>query len=240
MYKAIDIARYIIYYCHQNSYSISNLKLQKLLYFIQAYFLLEKGEECFADDIEAWDFGPVIPNVYHEYKMYGGTNIPNQKTYEKLDINTKTGKVDFIKKEINYDIICYADKCLINSLLNKFGDCSNTYLTQVTIDQKPWISAYVKNEHKIIPTDSIKNYFKNNDDIDEKCQEEETIRYTIELDKYELNTLKDIVKKAYKEAKKECEGITGFYRDILEDSAFKLLLLAGKLDNIVVVGDKIH
>ena len=239
MYKAIDIARYVIYYCHQNSYSISNLKLQKLLYFIQAYFLLEKDEECFTDNIEAWDFGPVIPNVYHKYKMYGSTNIPNQKIYEELDIDTKTGKVDFIKKEINYNIICYADKRLINSLLNKFADCSSTYLTQVSISQKPWISAYVKNECKIISTESIKNYFKNNNDIDEDYQEEETMKYTIELNKHELSTLKNIVKKSYKEAKKECEGKTGFDRDVIEDSAFKLLLLAGKLDNIFVKGDKI-
>lgn len=239
MYKAIDIARYVIYYCHQNSYSISNLKLQKLLYFIQAYFLVEKDEECFIDSIEAWDFGPVIPNVYYEYNMYGSTNIPNQKTYEKLDIDTKTGKVEFIKKEINHDIICYADKCLIQSLLNKFGDCSSTYLTEVSINQKPWISAYVKNKHKVISTDSIKNYFKNDKDIDENCQEKETMKYTIELDKQELNTLKNVIKQAYKEAKKDCEGKTGFDRDMLEDSAFKLLLLAGKLDNIIVMGGKI-
>ena len=238
MYKAIDIARYVIYYCNQNSYSISNLKLQKLLYFIQAHFLLEKDEECFTDNIEAWDFGPVIPNVYYEYKLYGSINIPNQKIYEELDIYPKTGKVEFTKKEINYDIICYADKCLINSLLNRFGDCSSTYLTQISINQKPWINAYVKNGHKIISTDSIKNYFKNNIDTDENCQEED-MRYTIELDKYELNTLKNVIKKAYKEAKKDCEGKTGFDRDMLEDSAFKLLLLVGKLDNIIVKGDKI-
>ena len=239
MYKAIDIARYVIYYCHQNSYSISNLKLQKLLYFIQAYFLLKKDEECFTDNIEAWDFGPVIPNVYHEYKMYGSTNIPNQKIYEELDINTKTGKVDFIKKEINYDVICYADKCLINSLLNKFGGCSSTYLTQVTINQKPWTSAYVKNEHKIISTDSIKNYFKNTKNIDENCQEKEIMRYNIELDKYELATLKSLVKTEYKKLSDAIKNYNGFDRDVLEDSAFKLLLLAGKLDNILVMGDKI-
>ena len=239
MYNAIDIARYVIYYCHQNSYSISNLKLQKLLYFIQAYFLIEKDEECFTDDIEAWDFGPVIPNVYHEYKMYGSTNIPNQKIYEELDIDTKTGKVDFVKKEINYDTICYADTCLINSLLNRFGDCSSTYLTQVTINQKPWISAYVKNEHKIISTDSIKNYFKNNNDIDEKCKEKEAMRYAVELDKYELSTLKSLVKAEYKKLSNAAKSYSGFDRDMLEDSKLKLLLLIGKLDNIIVMGGKI-
>ena len=65
------------------------------------------------------------------------------------------------------------------------------------------------------------------------------MKYIVELDKYELNILKDIVKKDYKETKKNCKYKTGFDRDMLEDSAFKLLLLLGKLDNVVQVADKI-
>ena len=65
MYSAIDIARYIIWYCKNHGYTISNLKLQKILYFVQAEFLVSAGAPCFYQDIEAWDFGPVIPEVYH-------------------------------------------------------------------------------------------------------------------------------------------------------------------------------
>ena len=69
MYAALDIARYIIKYCKDNGYSISNLKLQKLLYFVQAQFLVTyNGRPAFEEKIEAWDFGPVVPEVYHYLK----------------------------------------------------------------------------------------------------------------------------------------------------------------------------
>ena len=42
MYDVIDICRYMIVYCNRKNYAISNLKLQKLLYFIQAIFLCEE------------------------------------------------------------------------------------------------------------------------------------------------------------------------------------------------------
>lgn len=40
MYNAVDVAKYIIWFCKENGHSISNLKLQKLLYFVQAQFLI--------------------------------------------------------------------------------------------------------------------------------------------------------------------------------------------------------
>ena len=71
-YNVLDVSRYIINYCNENYYLISNLKLQKILYFVQAFFLEAKNEECFREEIESWDFGPVVPEVYREYRKYGG------------------------------------------------------------------------------------------------------------------------------------------------------------------------
>lgn len=64
MYSAIDVARYIILYCKEKEYPISNLKLQKLLYSVQAQFLITKRDPAFLEEIEAWDFGPVVPEVF--------------------------------------------------------------------------------------------------------------------------------------------------------------------------------
>ena len=63
-YNVLDISRYIINYSNVKDYGISNLKLQKILYFVQAYFLIETGSPCFKEKIEAWDFGPVVPKAY--------------------------------------------------------------------------------------------------------------------------------------------------------------------------------
>lgn len=53
MYNVLDVCRYVINYSNDKDYDISNLKLQKLLYFIQAYFLINKNETCFNETIEA-------------------------------------------------------------------------------------------------------------------------------------------------------------------------------------------
>ena len=56
-YKVLDVCRHVINYSNEHDYGISNLKLQKVLYFIQAYFLTKKKDHtpCFDEKIEAWD-----------------------------------------------------------------------------------------------------------------------------------------------------------------------------------------
>lgn len=49
---------------------MTNLRLNKLLYFAQGYCLAKYGTPLFMDEIEAWDFGPVVPSVYHQYKGF--------------------------------------------------------------------------------------------------------------------------------------------------------------------------
>ncbi|MFP5528184.1 Panacea domain-containing protein [Peptococcus simiae] len=74
--KALDLARYIIYRCYDIGKPISNLQLQQILYFVQVSFLQEEGHLAFAESIEAWQFGPVIPSVYYNFSGYGGLKIP--------------------------------------------------------------------------------------------------------------------------------------------------------------------
>lgn len=49
-YKVLDVCRYVIDYSNEKEYGISNLKLQKILYFIQAYFLIKQPSRCCFDD----------------------------------------------------------------------------------------------------------------------------------------------------------------------------------------------
>lgn len=78
-YDVLEVSRHIINYSNRMRYGVSNLKLQKLLYFVQAYFLAftESGTPCFKEKIEAWDFGPVVPNVYYYFCGYGAMKIMN-------------------------------------------------------------------------------------------------------------------------------------------------------------------
>lgn len=65
--SAMDIARYIVHKCIDDGHPISNLQLQKILYFIQKDFLQKESRLAFSDSIEAWKFGPVVPEVYYHY-----------------------------------------------------------------------------------------------------------------------------------------------------------------------------
>lgn len=93
MYKAIDISKYIINKCVNDEKYISNSQLQKILYFIQKEFLKTRGERAFSDYIEAWQFGPVIPEVYYRYCGSGGMTIVfsfedyTLKEYDQLTID---------------------------------------------------------------------------------------------------------------------------------------------------------
>jgi len=84
MYNALDLSRYIVTKCIEDHHPISNLQLQKILYYIQREFL-KNGEIAFPDEIEAWQFGPVVPNVYYYFCGYGA--MPISLAQESVIIN---------------------------------------------------------------------------------------------------------------------------------------------------------
>lgn len=141
MYSALEIARFVIEYCRKNDLLMSNLKLQKVLYFIQAEFLVRNGEPCFFERIEAWPFGPVVSNVYHEYKTFGSSNI-----YSNLS---------------NFYDIAEEDRNIIKDIVKACNRFSATQLVELTHNQAPWKNAY-NNGNRIITNDSILEYFGEN------------------------------------------------------------------------------
>ena len=84
-YKALDVAKYIIDKCTRDRKPISNLQLQKILYFIQKE-CLKNGTIAFHDDIEAWQFGPVVPDVY--YRFCGAGAMPITLTFNDLELKS--------------------------------------------------------------------------------------------------------------------------------------------------------
>lgn len=74
MYSALEIAKYVINKCTVDRHPISNLQLQKILYYIQRSFL-RAGTIAFSDEIEAWQVGPVVREVYNKYCGFGSLKI---------------------------------------------------------------------------------------------------------------------------------------------------------------------
>ena len=76
MYDVLDVAKYVLYYARKHDYGMSVLQLMKILYFVQAQFLVSKKKRAFPDDIVALDWGPMERKVWAKYGVYGNANIP--------------------------------------------------------------------------------------------------------------------------------------------------------------------
>ncbi len=76
IYTAMEIARYVIDRCYREYRPISNLQLQKFLYFIQVEFLQAHNRPLFNDEIEAWPYGPVVREVYTRFSIKGASPLP--------------------------------------------------------------------------------------------------------------------------------------------------------------------
>lgn len=74
-YRATQIAQYVIDRCYRDRKPISNLQLQKMLYFLQLVYAKVSGELLFSDSFEAWPYGPVIRKIYIAFSDYGGGPI---------------------------------------------------------------------------------------------------------------------------------------------------------------------
>lgn len=103
----------------RKKYIVSNLKLQKILYFIQAKFLVEKNTPCFSEKIEAWTFGPVIPEVHQQYKIFGNAHIPCVDVQDDFKISEQ-------------------DKVLTDNMIDKCSKFTASQLVEITHRQTPW------------------------------------------------------------------------------------------------------
>jgi uncharacterized phage-associated protein len=71
LYKGKSIANAFLTLANRDGYRIDPLKLQKLLYYANGYYMAEHaGQPLINEHFEAWDYGPVIPTVYYEFREY--------------------------------------------------------------------------------------------------------------------------------------------------------------------------
>ena len=153
MNSALDVSRYIINKCNSKNYYISNLRLQKILYFIQMEFIIQ-NRKCFDDEIQAWDYGPVVPNVYHVFKRFGASNIPQIRYY----YDRSCGLLNMKKIEFRDDIICSKDREIIDRVIEECSVYSTSELVDITHSQSPWKNAYRHKRNSVISDKSIKRF----------------------------------------------------------------------------------
>lgn len=107
-----ELARYIINHCLEIGKPISNLRLQKILYFVEGEYYKQKKYWLTDADFYAWPFGPVNREVYGEYYVYGGGLIYEQPM-GFVDENVKNVIDPIIEKYANMsttDLVNFSHK----------------------------------------------------------------------------------------------------------------------------------
>lgn len=121
MEKAENIAKWFLCAVDRESGdSITHLKLQKLLYYAQAWSLVLLGEPMFEDEIQAWTHGPVVPNVYNIYSGNG---------YKEISKPDKCPN------------ICPKYEEVLEEVMKTYGIFQAKYLETLTHSEEPWQEA---------------------------------------------------------------------------------------------------
>ena len=146
-YKAIDIANWLIFKAAEYGDLITHLKVQKLLYYSEAWVQALLDKELFRENIQAWSHGPVVPEVFHALKshQWNCLPVPDEKLIIKIDNE-------------------YLD--VLNQVFDTYADIPAKTLELMTHNDEPWINArgHLEAEERcevIMPKNEIKIYFKN-------------------------------------------------------------------------------
>ena len=145
--SALTVAKHILARMEERSQPVNNLKLQKLLYYTQAWYLGFYGVPLFHERIQAWAKGPVVPVVFQRYKHYGYMNIRN----------SPTDAIEPLPPEVSEHL---------NDVLDAYAHYSGSDLSTMTHVEDPWTEARKGLEdaaasNRVISNDTMKRYYSN-------------------------------------------------------------------------------
>lgn len=129
----LSVANYIIQYAEDHEYKITNMKLNRILYYVYGYYGAIFNQKLFHEDFQAWKYGPVAKSVYVEYLTCGSLNIWAN------DINPNYPPAKFSDKE----------QKVVNKVLEDKLKMSGGELVDATRKEDPWKC----HEHEINPRD---------------------------------------------------------------------------------------
>ena len=145
MFDVITISNYIIEYCMKKEYKITNLRLQKILYYVQGYFLKSYDQSAFSEEIVAWPYGPVVPEAYYNYCQFGRNDL-----------------CLFQNIEYDFSSIPKEEKKYINTIVDSCHNISVTELVNKTHLEEPWKTTQ---EREKIDLKKIASFFQLNDPL---------------------------------------------------------------------------
>ena len=153
------MSNYVILFCQNMGVTITPLKLQKILYYIQAWHIAKFEKESLFDTLpEAWVNGPVYRQIYNQYK---GSFFKNANIQATLDedglaqaLMAKQSEMDLDEKQLT----------LVNAVLDAYSKLSDERLVLMTHSEDPWTEirknlSPIERSDKKLSVDTIYNYF---------------------------------------------------------------------------------
>ena len=131
MYDVRDIANFTLDFADERGVEISNLSLQKLLYFVHGWFYAVYDQPLIKNKFEAWQFGPVQRVIYDQFKNFSNEPI---KVKRAKKINPLTGDLIYSPPEIKSD-----HEALIRAILEKYARYTAGQLVDEShAEEGPW------------------------------------------------------------------------------------------------------
>ncbi|MEC4559253.1 MAG: type II toxin-antitoxin system antitoxin SocA domain-containing protein ['Conium maculatum' witches'-broom phytoplasma] len=142
-----DVTNYLIHNIDTNKYQITNMKINKLLYYIQGHYVAKYEKPLFKEPIEAWMFGPVIPHIYGEFFDFVDQIIPR----------------DYCCSQATNQSLSTEAKKIIQKVINEYARFSAYELSVKTHNENPWKISYNPRKqwkNNIITYTTLKDFFK--------------------------------------------------------------------------------
>lgn len=154
--KAIDVANIITTYFDNGGELITNKRLQKLLYYVEAWNLVY-DKSLIDEDFEAWVHGPVIPSVYQQFKQFGYAPIVNK--YSKGESSSTK-----LEKLLKNPALKSKSKDILFSVLDDYAQYNSFQLEWLSHSEKPWLEAregvgMLDHCSNIISKETMKEYY---------------------------------------------------------------------------------
>jgi uncharacterized phage-associated protein len=133
-YDGRAIANFVLDFCDSRGRSVTNLALQKIVYFCHVWSLIKLHRPLVRHKFEAWEFGPVLPYLYREFKNYDRSPIVGRAT----QIDPTDGK----HRIVEYDFDSETD-LLLNQIVEFYSRLRAGDLVELShAEGGPWYSVW--------------------------------------------------------------------------------------------------
>ena len=152
-YNAGQVANYILDLADRDGAAVTPMKLQKLVYIAFGWALALYDLQLFTEQIQAWKHGPVIPSLFHEFKVYTNNPITGRSFELNHDGSTWVSSIPRSDREA---------RGAVSGTWRAYGHLTAANLRNRThAPGTPWSQVYDGEgaHERVIPTDRIREHF---------------------------------------------------------------------------------